>query len=194
MASQPIVHAFRIAGTTFTISLVISYLSGFNLGLTLSLIILALVVLVGIIFDVVGTAVTAAEEKPFHAMGADKVHGSREAIYLIRHADLVANFCNDVVGDIAGTISGALAAAIVLQLAQNGWPVNELINAAVIALIAACTVGGKALGKSYAINQANQIVFYVGKLLSWLKLVDADLKKAKRKNRSNLRKVRRNHG
>ncbi|HYH02552.1 MAG TPA: hypothetical protein VEC37_05590, partial [Bacillota bacterium] len=66
---KPMVHGLRIAGMTFVISIVISYLSSFNLGLGLSLGFLALVILVGIIFDVIGTAVTAAEEMPFHAMG-----------------------------------------------------------------------------------------------------------------------------
>jgi Mg2+/Co2+ transporter CorB len=190
LAVNPLFHALKIALMTFSISLIISYLSGISLGLGLSLGILFLVILVGIIFDIIGTAVTAATEKPFHAMGADKVHGSKEAIYLIRHADRTANFCNDVVGDIAGTISGALAVGIVLQLAVHGLPTNSLINAAAIAVIAACTVGGKALGKSYAINQADRIVFAVGKLLAVVKFINTDLKKTKRKKRANTRKVR----
>lgn len=153
-----------------------------------------MVILIGVIFDVVGTAVTAAEETPFHAMGAVKVRGSREAIYLIRHADKVANFCNDVVGDIAGTISGALAASIILQVVSQKLPAKDLLSAAAIALIAACTVGGKSLGKSYAIEQAQQIVFMVGKLISVIPIIDTDLKKTKRKKRSNSRKARRTNG
>jgi Mg2+/Co2+ transporter CorB len=187
-------HALRITLFTFTISLIISYLSGFSLGLGLALAFLCLVILIGIIFDIVGTAVTAADETPFHAMGADKVRGSKETIYLIRNADRTANFCNDVVGDIAGTISGALAAGIILQLTARGWPTNRLLNAAVIAVIAALTVGGKSFGKSYAINQANRIVFAVGKLVAVVRFIEIDLKKAKRKKRSNSRKVRSNHG
>lgn len=194
MRLQTWVHAFRIAGFTFTISLIISYFTSFSLGLGLSLGILALVILIGVIFDVVGTAVTAAEEKPFHAMGAVKVRGSREAIYLIRNADKVANFCNDVVGDIAGTISGALAASIILQMVSQKLPIKDLLSAASIALIAACTVGGKSLGKSYAIDQAHQIVFTVGKLISILSFINTDLKKTKRKKRSNSRKAKRNNG
>jgi Mg2+/Co2+ transporter CorB len=190
LAVNPFFHALKIALMTFIISLVISYLSGFSLGLGLSLCILFLVILVGIVFDIIGTAVTAAKESPFHAMGADKVRGSKEALYLIRHADRTANFCNDVVGDIAGTISGALAAGIVLQLAAHGLPTNSLINAAAIAFIAACTVGGKSFGKSYSIKQANQIVFAVGKALAVVKFIDTDLKKTKRKKRSNIRKAR----
>jgi Mg2+/Co2+ transporter CorB len=183
---NPVSHALKIAVITFGVSLIISYLSGFSLGLGLSIGFLFVVILVGIIFDIIGTAVTAAAESPFHAMSAAKVRGAKEAIYLIRHADRTANFCNDVVGDIAGTLSGALAAGIVVQLVALGRQMNSLINAA----IAACTVGGKALGKSYAIKQANRIVFAVGKAFAWIKFIEIDLKKIKRKQRSNSRKAR----
>jgi CBS domain containing-hemolysin-like protein len=193
LASKPI-HAIKIAFMTFVISLVISYLSGFSMELWLSITILFLVILVGVGFDVIGTAVTAAEEMPLHAMAADKVHGSREAIYLIRHADRVANFCNDVVGDIAGTVSGGIVAGIVIQVINQTHPAVDLINATAIALIAALTVGGKSFGKSYAIHQANAIVFFVGKVLSFTKLVNTDLKKNRRKNRSNLRKAKKSNG
>jgi hypothetical protein len=190
--SKP-VHALKIAFMTFVISLIISYFSGFSLGLWLSLSILFTVILVGIVFDIIGTAVTAALETPLHAMAADKVHGSREAIYLIRHADRVANFCNDVVGDIAGTVSGGIVAGIVIQLVHS-HPRVDLINAASIALIAALTVGGKSFGKSYAIDQANAIVFFVGKVLSFTKVINTDLKKNRRKNRSNSRKAKKSYG
>jgi CBS domain containing-hemolysin-like protein len=179
---------------TFVISLIISYLSGFSLELWLSLTILFLVILVGVIFDIIGTAVTAAAEMPLHAMAADKVPGSREAIYLIRQADRVANFCNDVVGDISGTVSGGIAAGIVIQVISQHHPALDLINAASIALIAAMTVGGKSFGKSYAIHQANAIVFFVGKVLFFTKVVKIDLKKNRRKNRSNSRKAKKNYG
>ncbi|MGD8401752.1 MAG: hypothetical protein PVH64_12615 [Bacillota bacterium] len=188
MTVNPVSHALKIAVITFGVSLIISYLSGFSLGLGLSIGFLFVVILVGIIFDIIGTAVTSAAESPFHAMSAAKVRGAKEAIYLVRHADRTANFCNDVVGDIAGTLSGALAAGIVV--AALGQATNSLINAAVIATIAACTVGGKALGKSYAIKQANRIVFAVGKAFAWIKFIEIDLKKIKRKQRSNSRKAR----
>jgi CBS domain containing-hemolysin-like protein len=191
--SKP-VHALKIAFMTFVISLIISYLSGFSLELWLSLAILFLVILVGIVFDIIGTAVTAALETPLHAMAADKVHGSREAIYLIRHADRVANFCNDVVGDISGTVSGGMVAGIVIQVISQSHPTVDLINAAAIALIAALTVGGKSFGKSYAIQQANAIVFFVGKVLSFTKVINTDLKKNRRKNRSNSRKAKKSYG
>ena len=63
------------------------------------------------IFDIIGVAVTAAREEPFHAMAVDRVSGAQQAIRLVRHADKVATFTNDMIGDVAGTLSGAVAAA-----------------------------------------------------------------------------------
>ncbi|HEX3043649.1 MAG TPA: hypothetical protein VHY08_02765 [Bacillota bacterium] len=184
-------RAIKIGLFTFTFSFLISYSFQFSLAVWVSIIILGLIVITGIFFDIIGTAVTAANEAPFHAMGACKVKGSKQAIYLIRHADQVANFCNDVVGDIAGTISGAIIASISLGFVKDGSIISEqLFGAAAIAFIAALTVGGKALGKSYAIAKANQIVYLAGRLLSLIRIVDFEFKQRKRKNRGNLRKVR----
>jgi CBS domain containing-hemolysin-like protein len=186
-------RAAKIALLTFTISLFISYTFQFSLALWVSGLILLVILLTGIIFDIIGTAATAASEVPFHAMGADKIKGSKQAIYLIRHADKVASFCNDVVGDISGTINGAIVASISVILAKMVklylMLPDELIGATAIALIAALTVGGKSLGKSYAINNANQIIFFVGKLLYFLKFDGFKSSKNKRKTGAS-RKVR----
>lgn len=179
-------HATKIALLTFIISLIITYSFQFTLNIWLSLFILMTVILTGILFDIIGTSVTAAKEAPFHAMGADKVRGSKEAIYLIRHADQVANFCNDVVGDIAGTISGAISVSLILQIFKGNLNVanQDFISATGIALVAACTVGGKSLGKSFAIDNANHIIFTVGKFISWFKIIKIDAKKTKRKKQN----------
>lgn len=187
-----LLRSLRIALLSFTISLTISILSGSSLGFWLSLAVLLLVILTGILFDLIGTAVTAATEAPFHAMAADKVKGSKQAIYLIRAADRVANICNDVVGDIAGTLSGALVAGIVFNFAGFFQMHSEdLLSAIGVALIAAVTVGGKAFGKTYAIKNANQIIFLVGKFLSLFKTDRFQTKKGKPKGKGNIRKVRR---
>ncbi|MCL6590302.1 MAG: hypothetical protein K6U80_10150 [Firmicutes bacterium] len=186
-------RAFKIGLFTFTASFLISYSFQISLAAWVSIVILGLIVITGILFDILGTAVTAANEAPFHAMGACKVKGSKQAIYLLRRADQVANFCNDVIGDIAGTISGAIIASISINLefVKNGNQISEeLFGAAAIAFIAALTVGGKALGKSYAIAKANQIVYLAGKILSLIRIIDFEFKQRKRKNRGNLRKVR----
>ncbi|NLY89341.1 MAG: hypothetical protein GX085_06940 [Firmicutes bacterium] len=127
--------------------------------------VLLIVVLLGIIFDIVGTAVTAAQEAPFHAMASDRVSGARTAIALVRNADKVASFCNDVVGDICGTVSGAIGSALVIDLVihYRVFRFEDLLSIIMVSLVAAVTVGGKAWGKAFAIQRANFIILQVGK-------------------------------
>ena len=85
-------------------------------GLAVAFVVLLSFILLGIVFDIIGVSVTAADEKPFHSMAARKTPGAREALNLIRKADKVSSFCNDVVGDICGIISGSTGAVIVVQI------------------------------------------------------------------------------
>ncbi len=185
-------RAIRVGFFTLIISFVISFLLQFSLAPLISVLILFIVVITGIIFDIIGTAVTAADETPFHAMGADKISGSRQAVAMIRNADKVANFCNDVVGDICGTISGAIIVGIALEFTRrNSFLPRDIIDALSIALVAAFNVGGKAFGKSYAMENAHQIVFTVGKLFAYFKFFKVDPKKDnRRRGKSYTRKAR----
>ena len=70
-------------------------------------VVLLVIVMLGIVFDVIGVAVMSANEKPFHSMAAKKVPGAAEALKLLRNAEKVSNFCNDVIGDICGVVSGS---------------------------------------------------------------------------------------
>lgn len=129
------------------------------------------IVFIGIIFDIMGLAAAAARETPYHAMAAERVCGAKQAIQIVRNAEKFSNFCNDVVGDIAGVLSGAATAAVTAQIIAAAHISGFRAEAAVIlatAAVAALTVGGKALGKAYAIRNANRIVFLVGKFFSWL--------------------------
>ena len=87
-------------------------------GYVVATLILLLFIALGILFDIIGVAVTAANPKPFNSMAAHRVKGAKEALYLIRNAEKVASFCNDVVGDICGIVSGSTATVIVVLL-QN---------------------------------------------------------------------------
>ena len=87
-----------------------------NINVVFAFLILIIIIFIGILFDIIGVAVTAADEPPFHAMSANKQKGSKEAVILIRNADIVSNFCNDVIGDIAGTLSGAAGATLVYRI------------------------------------------------------------------------------
>ena len=119
----------------------------------------------GIVFDIIGVAVTAADERPFHSMAAHKTPGAREALGLIRRANKVSSFCNDVVGDICGIISGSTGAIIVTRL-QEAFSIRSVaISLAVTALISGLTIGGKALGKTFAINKSTTVLQLVGRVL-----------------------------
>ncbi|MGI6549217.1 MAG: hypothetical protein ACOX4Q_04120 [Syntrophomonadales bacterium] len=132
---------------------------------------LGLVVVAGIVSDAIGTAATAADVVPFNAMAAKKIRGASQAVRIVRNADLVANLTADVVGDIAGTLSGAIGASIVYTFyaRYSMFTVVDtvLLGAAMTSLIAAVTVGGKTIGKSIAINNANSIILKVAEVLRW---------------------------
>ena len=138
-------------------------------GLVVSFIILLLIVLIGIIFDIIGVAVTSADESPFHSMAARKVPGAQEAIRLLRNAERVSSICNDVVGDICGVISGTAAATIAAQLLAKfefSWP--QMVGLLMSALVSSLTVGGKAIGKTFAVNSSTAIVHFAGKVIALL--------------------------
>lgn len=182
----------RVALITFAISLLISLAFQSSLAIWVSSVLLVLVMVIGVAFDIVGSAVMAATEAPFHAMGADKVRGAKQAVYLLRHADQVANFCNDVIGGIAETMSGAIVAGIVIGFARDiKFASRHIVEAVAIALVASINVSGKSLGKTFAVNQANQIVFFVGKLLAFLRILNPAKKKRRNNNNPATRKVKR---
>lgn len=138
-------------------------------GLAVSFIILLLIVLIGIVFDIIGVAVTSADESPFHSMAARKVAGAQEAIRLLRNAERVSSICNDVVGDICGVISGTAAATIAAQLLARfdfSWP--QMVGLLMSALVSSITVGGKAIGKTFAVNSSTAIVHFAGKVIAVL--------------------------
>lgn len=149
-----------------------------NSSLLVAFLILLVIIFVGIIFDIIGMAVASADEKPFHSMASRKVPGAHEAIRLLRNAERVSSICNDVVGDICGVVSGsasATIAALILANAQVGWPRG--ISLMMSALAAGLTVGGKAIGKTFAVNSCTKIVHMVGWVIYTLNRIFAKKKK-----------------
>ena len=152
---------------TFTISLIVSYISSFglnNLNIISAIFILLLVILIGIIFDIIGVSVIVANENNFHAKATKKVHGAKKAIKLIRNSDKVSNFCADIIGDICGVLSGAIGALISLKITEQ-FNLEFNLQIFISALVAALTVSGKAIGKSIAKNNCEIIVDKVSKFL-----------------------------
>ena len=136
-------------------------------GYIVSFMILAIFVIVGIIFDVAGIAVTAATEAPFHSMSARRERGAAESIRLIKNADKVTSFCNDVVGDVTGIISGTTAALIAARLMDGLYIENIFLFPLLISgVVTGLTVGGKAVGKTFAFSNSTLIVLRIGKLIN----------------------------
>ena len=134
----------------------------------MGVLVIMVLVLIGIVFDMMGIASAAAKEVPFHSMAAEKVPGARHAIYITRNADRFSSFCNDVIGDIVGVISGTATAIVVIKLMSQGGQGSALwytvVSVVFSATVSAIMVGGKALGKSYAIHNSNRIVLVIGKV------------------------------
>ena len=150
-------------------------------GTLVACLILLAIVLVGILFDIIGVAVTSADEKPFNSMAARKVPGAKEAIRLLRNAERVSSICNDVIGDICGVVSGAASATIAARILANfefSWP--RIVTLVMSALVAGLTVGGKAMCKGLAINSNTKIVHTVGKVLHFFYSRGNSKKKNKR--------------
>ena len=116
--------------------------------------------------DIVGVAVNSADEKVFHSMNARKVKGSKVAVIFKKNADKVSSFCNDVIGDICGIISGAAGTTIAVNIAKALNVELLFVNLTVAAIIAALTIGGKAMGKSFAMNKSDIILYEFAKIVS----------------------------
>ena len=136
-----------------------------NLSLIPAILILILVIGIGIFFDIIGVAVTVANEHEFHAKASKKIEGSKASIKLIRNAPKVANICADVIGDICGVLSGAISALIAMKITEQ-FGLSFNIQFILSATVAALTVGGKALGKGVANNNSTKIVHAVGIVLN----------------------------
>lgn len=173
-----------IFGTTIGISAAMSFFSNEILsggGLILSFAVLLVIILIGILFDIIGVSVTAAEEKPFHSMAAKKVPEAREALKMLRRAERVSSFCNDVVGDICGVISGSAAAVIAAKAITGMSPVlGSVVQLLLSAVVAGLTVGGKAFGKSIAMNNSTAILHAAAKVMYLVKSLPGRLIRRKR--------------
>lgn len=156
--------------SSLSISIVLSLLSSEllnHLNVFFSLLILAFFIFVGVLFDVIGVAVTKADIAPFNSMAAQKVRGGKRAVKLIKNADRVSSFCNDIIGDICGVVSGATAAAISIKIAANiNGSSNIWINLIICGVVSALTVGLKAMGKAAGLYFSNKIVGAVALTLS----------------------------
>ena len=160
---------FTIVIIAFLLSFCLSFVSQLtipNLSLIIGIIITFLFISVGIMFDIVGVAVTSADESVFHSMNSRKVKGANIAVKFKKNADKVSSFCCDVIGDVCGVISGTAAAAITVLLVSKFHLNYLLVGLIVTAIVSSLTIGGKAIGKSFAINKSEIILYTFAKFVN----------------------------
>ncbi|QNO16163.1 hypothetical protein HYG86_15980 [Alkalicella caledoniensis] len=126
------------------------------------------IVLMGIISDMIGVATTVASIQPLNAKAAKKIPGAKQALFFVRNSERVASFCNDVIGDISGIVSGSAATVIIIGIFQQGQYIAAII---LTSIVAAITVGGKAIGKTVAINNSTEIMVFVGRILFYIEKI-----------------------
>ena len=132
----------RVFGSAVALSAVMRFCSSAALedsGIWIPGLVLMIFIALGIVFDMIGVAVTAADPRPFHSMAAHGEKGGREAIRLLNKSSKVSSICNDVVGDICGIVSGSTAAVIVVELQPSFSTTTILISIGVTALISGLT-------------------------------------------------------
>ncbi len=139
-----------------------------EMGTVLAFIVLMFIVLLSIVFDMLGMAVSTASEAPFHAMATRRIKGAKESIKIIRNAQQLSSLCNDVIGDIAGIISGAMTGAIVVGLSVMLHMNQSLLGLLLTGVVGALMIGGKAAGKGIALLHNNTIVFILGKIVYYV--------------------------
>ncbi|WP_079530236.1 hypothetical protein [Halobacillus hunanensis] len=168
--------SLSIAVITFVLAAIFSVISTSALSGVIwvaGILIVLAIVFIGVIFDMLGIAATAAQETPFHSMASEKIRGAKEAIIIVRNADRFASFCNDVIGDISGIVSGTASTVVVLQIVNvlghdDGSTFQLVFSVFVTSVVAALTVGGKALGKYFAIHSSTKVIFTTARLIAWV--------------------------
>ena len=154
----------------FTLSFGLSFISETTIKkatLPMSILITLIFIFLGILFDIVGVSVTASDEKIFHSMSARKVKGAKVAVLFKKNADKVSSFCCDVIGDVCGIVSGASGVTITALLVAKFQFSLLFTTLFVTGMISALTIGGKAVGKSFAINKSNIILYQFAKVVSF---------------------------
>lgn len=188
-------YIFLVGISSFVIAIVFTLFAEFFASklnnLILSFVFLLLIILINILADIVGTAVTAASHAPFNAQAAKRVAGAYQGLLLIKNADRVANIANDIVGDITTTVSGALGISIVVQIMRAGQQFDQFwLNVLLTALISVLIVTGKAAGKKISLSHPDEIIFYVGLVLAKIESSTGYSPFSKRRGLKNKQKVK----
>ena len=160
-----------VLATSLLLSFSFSFISELALNdanIIIAILVIVVFMIISVITDIIGVAVTAADVNPFRSMSAKKIRGAKEAIILIKNADKVASIIADILGDICSILSGAAGAVVTAVLIGNSTDLVQtiLIASSVSALIAGIIIFGKAIGKKIALDGCDKIVLTLGKLVN----------------------------
>ena len=135
-----------------------------SMGIIMAIITIFFFIILSVVFDMVGTAITCTTED-FFLRRLNKESGATVALSMKKNSEKVCSFCNDVVGDICGILSGACGACVILGITSHikNDGIVVLVSSLVSAVIAGLTIFSKAIMKSYAINNANEFILKIGK-------------------------------
>lgn len=138
-----------------------------RLGAIFAGVMIVLFIFISVVFDMIGIAVTSADEEYFKQQISKQIAGADVGMRMIKNSEKVCSFCADVVGDICGILSGAGGACVIMSIAKNisNPSVVVIISTLVSSLIAGLTILSKALMKERAIKNANKIILRLGKIL-----------------------------
>ena len=175
-----------VLALSFTLSMAFGVLSEVALdgaNIAVAVIVIVVFLVIAIITDMIGVAITACDEKNFRAMAARKVRGAKEAIILQKKADRVSSIVADILGDICSILSGAAGAAVSAALIMQSMSdfVGIVIASLVSAVIAALLISGKAFMKRYSMNHADNIILFIGKIISIFHISKDKKKKSQKK-------------
>ena len=74
---------------SFALSILMSLGSDFvipKINIYFGIAIILVFIAISILFDMIGVAITAAEERPFHSMASKKIKGSTHSVKLLKNA------------------------------------------------------------------------------------------------------------
>lgn len=138
-----------------------------NVNVYIGILIILLIILIGVIFDIIGVAVQSSDTVPFHSMASKKIKTAKTAKKMLENSAKVSSFCNDVIGDVCGIISGSAVAVVSISIANKLNLDSTITTLLVTSIVAALTIGGKALGKGVAINKSEYIITKVTNIMQY---------------------------
>jgi CBS domain containing-hemolysin-like protein len=160
---------------TFASAAFLSFISGTilkSVNLVVAFIFLFIIIMINLLFDLVGVAVTACSEVPFVAMASKKIKGASQALNLVKNVEKVANICQDVIGDVTGILSGSIGATIIIIILLRNPSLNQILMSILITSgIAAITVAGKAIIKSIALAHSVFIISKAGLFIYFITFI-----------------------